>query len=131
VQEARWIARAATTPADYLALSAEIRGGMQPGETLYIVNDNPMLYVLSGAAIPTRFAWPWHILRDDLGIAIDADREIAAIFARRPRFIVLRETGGAYSSPESDRRLELVRLAMTERYHPVDERGGLTLFARE
>jgi hypothetical protein len=70
-------------------------------------------------------------LRDDLGIAIDADREIAAIFAQRPRFIVFRENGGAYPSPKSDRRLELVRLAMSGRYHPVDAKGGLTLFARD
>jgi 4-amino-4-deoxy-L-arabinose transferase-like glycosyltransferase len=130
VQEARWIAHAGTTPDDYRNLARTIRMGLVPGDRIYVVNDNPMLYVLSGAAIPTRYAWPWHVLRDDFGVAVNADQEIAAIFARTPRFIVLREADAAYPNLESDRRLALIRRAMNGRYRPVKTMGGLTLFVR-
>jgi hypothetical protein len=130
IQETRWIARGDTTPDDYRKLVDDIRSGIRRDETIYVVNDNPMIYVLSGAAAATRYAWPWHVLRDDFGASVDADREIASIFAHRPRYIVFRETGGAYPSPESDRRLGLVRQAMADGYEPVDVKGGLTLFQR-
>ena len=131
VQEARWIARGEPTPDDYRDLATDIRSRIRPGETLYVVNDNPMIYVQSGAASATRYAWPWHILRDDFGASVDADREISAIFARTPRYVVFRTTGAAYSSAESDRRLAFVRNAMVSHYRPVDARGGLTLFQRQ
>jgi 4-amino-4-deoxy-L-arabinose transferase-like glycosyltransferase len=130
VQESRWIAANATAPAEYRRLTQAIRSGIVAGDTIYVVNDNPMIYVLSGAGVPTRFAWPWHILRDDFGSAVDWKTEIASIFARAPRYIVLRDAGGMYADANSAERLAFIRDEMRGHYDRAGSSGSLTLFVR-
>jgi hypothetical protein len=61
-----------------------------PGETIYVFDYQPIIYSLAGIAAPTRYALPDFIVRrsgSDIA-GIDADREVSAILARWPLFII-------------------------------------------
>lgn len=72
--------------ADYL------RQRMAPDDYLFVADGQPILYFLTGAAIPTRYVLPvW--LNDDLApmAGIDPQAELDRIMALRPRYVVLAE----------------------------------------
>jgi 4-amino-4-deoxy-L-arabinose transferase-like glycosyltransferase len=60
------------------------------GKWLYVVNDQPALYILTGAPPPTRFPFPPHLLDPEQEIVsgIDGTREVARILDERPVFVV-------------------------------------------
>jgi hypothetical protein len=66
------------------------------GDWLYVINDQPALYILTGAPPPTRFPFPPHLLDPALEIVsgIDGTREVARILDSRPVFVVF---DGSYS----------------------------------
>ena len=73
--------------ADYL------RQRMAPDDYLFVADGQPILYFLTGAAIPTRYVLPvW--LNNDLApmAGIDPLAELDRIMALRPRYIVADET---------------------------------------
>jgi 4-amino-4-deoxy-L-arabinose transferase-like glycosyltransferase len=60
------------------------------GEPIFIANYHPAVYVMSGAGVPTRFAFPGHLTcAFDKLTGIDADAEVNRILANRPRIIVV------------------------------------------
>ena len=60
------------------------------GEPIFIANYHPAVYVMSGAGVPTRFAFPAHLTcAFDKVTGVDADAEVNRILASRPRIIVV------------------------------------------
>lgn len=65
-------------------------GGNPGGEPIFVANYHPVVHVLSGAGLATRYVFPAH-LTGAFGrvAAIDMDAEVARILATRPRVIVV------------------------------------------
>lgn len=68
------------------ALAQQHRGD----RCLYVTEDIPILYYLTGSCIPTRFGFPEHLALDRFTAALGADQagEIARVLERRPGAIV-------------------------------------------
>lgn len=79
-----------TAPDPVRQVAREISARIAPGEPVWIVNYPPVVHVLSGAGLATRYAFPVHLSggHADL-IGIDPDGEIERILAGRPTIVVL------------------------------------------
>ncbi len=67
-----------------------IRQQIRRGEPIFIANYHPAVYVMSGAGVPTRFAFPGHLTCEwDRVTGVDVDAEVNRILASRPRIIVV------------------------------------------
>ena len=67
-----------------------IRQQIRRGEPIFIANYHPAVYVMSGAGVPTRFAFPGHLTCEwDRVTGVDVDAEVKRILAERPRIIVV------------------------------------------
>lgn len=68
--------------------------GERPTDCLFIFSGNAVPYVLTRSCLPTRFAFPGHLSTLSEAGAIGTTRrtELRRIFARRPGFVLLRET---------------------------------------
>ena len=71
------------------AVAALKAGGFRPRDTLYVVNQDPAIYLLSDAGIPTRFAFAQHLMCDFRLPDTDAGQEIRRIMEGTPRFVVI------------------------------------------
>lgn len=71
-------------------VAAAIAPHLERGEAIYVANYYGVVYVLSGAAIPTRYAYGDHLAGHFSSMTgIDADAELARVLASAPRFIVV------------------------------------------
>lgn len=67
-----------------------IRQQIRRGEPIFVANYHAAVYVMSGAGVPTRFAFPAHLTCGfDKVTGVDADAEVNRILASRPRIIVV------------------------------------------
>ena len=68
-----------------------LRAGLEPGRSIFVVNGNPVIYVLAGAPIPTRYAFPDHLSGENANTipGLDADAEMARVLAARPQYLVI------------------------------------------
>jgi 4-amino-4-deoxy-L-arabinose transferase-like glycosyltransferase len=67
-----------------------IRQQIRRGEPIFVANYHAAVYVMSGAGVPTRFAFPGHLTCGfDKITGVDADAEVNRILASRPRIIVV------------------------------------------
>ncbi len=78
-------------PADLpqLAAAALSRHGMVPGDTLYIVDQDPVIYLLTGATIPTRYLFTQHLMCDFTLPDGSQEAEITRIMDQHPRFVLI------------------------------------------
>lgn len=100
--------------------------GLRPGESIYVADQDPAIYLLTGAAVPTRFALPFHLMCDVPLPAVDPAAEIARILASRPRFVVISHTRREMVCQHAD-RTALVDAALGRDYRPlarVEAAGG-------
>ncbi len=71
-------------------VAAALNAALRPGETIFVVNWQPLLYFLTQTVAPTRYVMPSQLTgRFSAVTGIDAEAELARILATRPRFIVL------------------------------------------
>jgi hypothetical protein len=73
-----------------------VAAAINPGDLIYVVNMDPIIYVLAKAAIPTPYAFSLHLAdQADSKVAhvnpamIDQDAEVGRVLASRPRAIVV------------------------------------------
>lgn len=73
--------------------AAYLRERMAPDDTIFVAEGPPILYYLTGAPIPTRYALPAYLNRPDVSVitGIDPLAELERIMALRPRYVVLAE----------------------------------------
>lgn len=62
---------------------------LAPGDSIYVVDYEPVVYLLAGATAPTRFVLPQHLVCPFPASGVQADQEIIRIMASRPRCLVL------------------------------------------
>ena len=71
-------------------VAAALNAALRPGETIFVVNWQPLLYFLTRTVPPTRYVMPSQLTGRFAAVTgIDAAAELARILATRPRFIVL------------------------------------------
>jgi hypothetical protein len=76
-----------------------LRQRMRPSSYLYVANYQPILYYLIPARIPTRFAFPSDVWQMPPGETI---KEVDAIFAKQPEFVVVARASRLNAPPESE-----------------------------
>ena len=78
-------------------IAARIAADLPAGASIFIPNYQPVVYVLAGAAIPTRFPFPIHLTGTYARLAGNStDDEVGRILGTQPRFIVVdRDNWGA------------------------------------
>jgi hypothetical protein len=71
-------------------IAAIIKADIKPGETAYVVNYQPVIYLLAHIPLPTPVPFPDHLVGGEQRlIPIDPDRELARVLGSSPRFIVI------------------------------------------
>lgn len=71
-------------------VAAALNAALLPGETIWVVNWQPLLYFLTGTEAPTRYVLPSQLTGRFAGVTgQDPEAEVARILATRPRFVVL------------------------------------------
>ena len=71
-------------------MAALMNEELNPGDTIFVPNYQPVVYFLTNARLPTRFPFPVHLTGSFQELAgVDTNAEVARILASRPRFIVL------------------------------------------
>lgn len=102
--------RLATEAAEFLK-----ERGLTPGGSLYVVDSDPAIYLLTGAALPTRYPFPQHLTCDFHLPGVDAAAEIRRIMAEAPRFVVISHFR-KWMVCERPERLAIVDAALTKFY---------------
>ena len=111
-------------------IAADLRPALQPGDAVYVVGFQPLVYYLTGARIPTRFAFTGLPNRGDYpgrdGCPwVPQDVEMRRIMDQRPRFVVVEqgiffhELPGDVKSILTDRLAADYRLRATYEPHPA------------
>ncbi|MBS7812708.1 ArnT family glycosyltransferase [Roseococcus pinisoli] len=113
-------------------MAAMMNDELQPGDTIFVPNYQPVVYFLTHARLPTRFPFPVHLTGSFSNLAgVDTDAEVARILASRPRFIVL-DRGEWFAMRPS--AMSMLTEALQEGYELaasfVEERGTVELWRR-
>ncbi len=74
-------------------IAAAIRPELGPEDTIYVYNDQHVIYHLADARRPTRFPFALHLRHDVVGQALGFEPldEITRILGTRPAFVIVRE----------------------------------------
>jgi len=113
-------------------MAALMNEELQPGDTIFVPNYQPVVYFLTQARLPTRFPFPVHLTGGFASLAgVDTDAEVARILASRPRFIVLDRTEWFAMRPSA---MSMLTEALEEGYELAasfaEERGSIELWRR-
>lgn len=113
-------------------MAALMNDELQPGDTIFVPNYQPVVYFLTQARLPTRFPFPVHLTGGFANLAgVDTDAEVARILASRPRFIVLDRTEWFAMRPSA---MSMLTEALEEGYELAasfaEERGPVELWRR-
>lgn len=86
--------------ADYL------RGQVSPGEYIYVVNDQPIIYFLVRARWPTKYVLPPNMIAETSSAmaGLNFHEELDNILHKRPRFVIIRELNDNNSRVEEIRK---------------------------
>jgi len=113
-------------------MAALMNDELQPGDTIFVPNYQPVVYFLTNAALPTRFAFPVHLTGGFANLnGVDTDAEVARVLANRPRFIVLDRSEWFGMRPSA---MAMLTEALQDGYELaatfVEERGTVELWRR-
>lgn len=103
-----------TRPDPVRVVAAAIAARIVPGEPIWVVNYLPVVHVLAGAGLATRYAFPPHLVGPYAAVTgIDADAEIARILASRPTLLIVYRGWWQQMRPEA---AALVAAALVRSY---------------
>jgi 4-amino-4-deoxy-L-arabinose transferase-like glycosyltransferase len=113
-------------------MAALMNEELNPGDTIFVPNYQPVVYFLTNARLPTRFPFPAHLTGSFNKLAgVDTDAEVARILASRPRFIVLDRSEWFAMRASA---MAMLTEALEENYELaasfVEERGTIELWRR-
>jgi 4-amino-4-deoxy-L-arabinose transferase-like glycosyltransferase len=113
-------------------MAAMMNDELQPGDTIFVPNYQPVVYFLTHANLPTRFPFPVHLTGNFSDLAgVDTDAEVKRILDSRPRFIVLDRSEWFAMRPSA---MTMLTEALDEGYELaasfVEERGTVELWRR-
>ena len=120
------------TPDTPRRMAALMNDELQPEDTIFVPNYQPVVYFLTQARLPTRFPFPVHLTGNFANLAgVDMDVEVARILASKPRFIVLDRTEWFGMRPSA---MSMLTEALEEGYELAasfaEERGAVELWRR-
>jgi hypothetical protein len=79
-----------TGPDPVREVAAALRREIAPGDAIWVVNYHPAIYVLAGAGLATRYAFPAQLVGPYWSVTgIDPNEEVARILATTPKAIVI------------------------------------------
>ena len=87
-----------------------------PRQSIYVVDYEPVVYLLANAPIPTRYPLPQHLLCNFPPLPVSAPDEIARIMASRPAALVLSTNRKRMACEISDRATLALRLGGDKYY---------------
>ncbi len=97
-------------------VAAALNAALRPGESIFVVNWQPLLYFLTRTQPPTRFVHPAQLSGRFAAVTgVDPDAELARLLATRPRFIVLDSGRWGQVRPAAQ---ALVTRALEQAYAP-------------
>ena len=91
---------------------------LRPTECLFVFDGEPILYLLTGSCLPTRYVFPTHLndRREAGAIGVDQVAELGRVLASRPAYIVLSDQSRARNTPEA---WAMVAAELGEHYRQV------------
>jgi len=102
---------------DIAIISQYIKDRIISGQSIYIVDYNPIIYALSGAELPTRYLMPPHLIgsRTSKIIDVDPNDEVKNILELQPVYIIKKRLR---PEPEGtiDSVYELINTRLMEEY---------------
>jgi 4-amino-4-deoxy-L-arabinose transferase-like glycosyltransferase len=109
-------ARSRGSGAEVRLLAEAVR--LRPTECLFVFDGEPILYLLTGSCLPTRYAFPTHLndLRDAGAIGVDQVAELRRVLATRPAYIVSSDRPRARNTQQGWAE---VAAALDRHYRPV------------
>ncbi len=113
-------------------VAAAIRQDLAPGESIFVANYHPVVYLLAGAELPTRYIFPAQLTGNHYQVTgIDPEEEVRRILGTQPRMIVV-DRGWWWSiRPEA---AALIEAALAEGYELAEtvseERGPVEIWRR-
>jgi hypothetical protein len=79
-----------TRPDPVRAVAAALAAHVAPGDPVWVVNYPPVVHVLAGAGLSTRYVFPQHLTGAHAAVTgIDADAEVRRILDSRPAALVV------------------------------------------
>jgi hypothetical protein len=113
---------------DTARIGAYLRAHRGRGNWLYVALDQPVLYLLTQAPVPTRFPYPPYLTQPEHEhvAGIDGTAEIERIFANHPRYVV-------FDGPlTGEQGCELITIAqdLRQEYTPVYAIGDRRVYRR-
>lgn len=103
-------------------VAAAVRRHLAPGERLWVVHYQPVVYFLARARLASRYVHPTHVTGRQRHIVVgDAGAEVARVLASRPEVIVLGRPGSFDKQDPADPALiRTITAALAEGYTPVE-----------
>jgi hypothetical protein len=103
-----------------------IREKMVPGDSVYVVNYEPIIYMLANAPLPTRYAFPVFLVGFRSVTDTDMVVERTRVLGARPKYIVVNETWRSAPDNWDPQAMVQVEDALARHYTP---RAAWTLHA--
>jgi hypothetical protein len=100
-------------------VARDLEGLLDPGDTVFVFDQDPVIYYLARAAAPTRYPFPGHWLNGAEGM-FDPLVELEQVLKREPRFIVTRLD--TFETPERSGAAPAGGSDQFERYQRLEER---------
>jgi hypothetical protein len=103
-------------------VAAAVRRHLAPGERLWVVHYQPVVYFLARARLASRYVHPTHVTGRQRHIVVgDAGAEVARVLASRPEVVVLGRHGSFDKQDPADPALiRTITAALAEGYTPVE-----------
>jgi 4-amino-4-deoxy-L-arabinose transferase-like glycosyltransferase len=97
-------------------VAGRIATALAPGESIFVVNYQPIVYFLSRAALPTRIAFPIDLVGTHNFTGVNLDAELTRVLVSKPLFIVVDRNS---TFPVRPSALALVQSALEANYNLV------------
>ncbi len=130
VRYAKDTARLAIHPDLWRDVAGSVERNLAPGETFWAVNLPPIIYLLAHADLPTRYAYPNHLIGILRNLApVDHAAEVRRILDNRPRAIVIdkNEYNWIKEAPQDAPLKSLIKERLEKDYVPkstIDSSDG-------
>lgn len=121
-----------TRPDPVRAVAAALAAHVAPGDPVWVVNYPPVVHVLAGAGLATRYVFPQHLTGAHAAVTgIDADAEVRRILESRPAALVVYRGWWLQVRPVLRPAIEAALAGSYARVAEIDEAlGPVEIWAR-
>jgi 4-amino-4-deoxy-L-arabinose transferase-like glycosyltransferase len=111
-------------------IANDLRGVLQPGQSVYVFDDQPVIYFLLNEAPPTRFVLPSTLTTNFLSrvAGVNAADEVTRILAARPAYIVINNFPTARPPDKNQTVYNLMSTSLAGHYHVWRNYAAATIY---